>query len=184
MTGLEPTRSWTQIRRATNYPTSQYKYRQRELNSQPLPCKGSTLPVELCRYSGTEETWTLDPLLARQVLSQLSYDPNIKYMNGFKGIRTLATWETIRRVDHYTMKPNGLSFFWRLTFKSASSGQIPYDSGRYWCRTSPSRSSVWRFHRVSLPSVQTALNRIFISYYLFYLSLICDKQVPVLFSRF
>ena len=40
----------------------------------------------ILNYSGAEETWTLDILLARQVLSQLSYSPILNYKVRPRGV--------------------------------------------------------------------------------------------------
>ena len=37
-------------------------------------------PIFYCQYGGDEETRTPDPLLARQVLSQLSYTPRLSFL--------------------------------------------------------------------------------------------------------
>lgn len=51
------------------------EYRQRDSNSRLLPCKGSTLPAELCRHiikiRGTGGTWTHNLLLAKQLFSPI-----------------------------------------------------------------------------------------------------------------
>ena len=44
--------------------------------------------IKLLSANGDGEIRTLDPLLARQVLSQLSYTPILDYSNGLKWTRT------------------------------------------------------------------------------------------------
>ena len=54
------------------------KSRQSESNQQPADYKSAALPLSHVGISGTNRARTYDPLLVRQMLSQLSYDPKRK----------------------------------------------------------------------------------------------------------
>ena len=86
LSGLEP-------------PTSRLSgVRSNRLSYKPI-C-GSFLP------SGDEEIRTLDPLLARQVLSQLSYIPS------FKVVRLISFSEQPKKLNSSSLCSDSLTFLW------------------------------------------------------------------------
>ena len=65
------------------------------MNLQPADYKSAALPIEPCQhYGGHNRARTYDPLLVRQMLSQLSYATIFFLMveeNGFEPLKQLAT---------------------------------------------------------------------------------------------
>ena len=81
----------TRLRRALLYPaelcTHIYWSGKRDSNSRLQPWQGCALPLNYSRVKnllngGTNRARTCDPLLVRQVLSQLSYGPGINKWSG------------------------------------------------------------------------------------------------------
>ena len=61
-------------------------------------------------FGGDEESRTPDPLLARQVLSQLSYTPTIKgflFLVGLSGLEPPTSRLSGVRSNHLSYKPSG-----------------------------------------------------------------------------
>ena len=72
----------------------------RDSNSRPSPWQGDALPLSHFRkYSGDKRNRTVDPLLARQVLSQLSYTP-IKAGDGTRTRDLLTTSQLLCQLSY------------------------------------------------------------------------------------
>ena len=69
----------------------------------------SLMITEVFLPSGDEEIRTLDPLLARQVLSQLSYIPS------FKVVRLISFGERPKKLNSSSLCSDSLTFLWSGT---------------------------------------------------------------------
>ena len=76
--GFEPSKLSQQIYSLPPLATreSHHISRYSDSNRKPADYKSAALPIEPRRRNGRYRARTYDPLLVRQVLSQLSYDPN------------------------------------------------------------------------------------------------------------
>ena len=80
MIGLEPITCWLQISCSANWATSAY--------------------LSLNKKNGTNRARTCDPLLVRQVLSQLSYDPRITTPAGLEPATSAVTGRRSNQLSH------------------------------------------------------------------------------------
>ena len=82
-----------------------------ESNHQPADYKSAALPIEPRRHSnqhiqitlqlsGTNRTRTYDPLLVRQMLSQLSYDPILTTPAGLEPATSAVTGRRSNQLSH------------------------------------------------------------------------------------